>query len=126
MSNPDRYAREELPTIAEDLSAEPAIHRPKKPFVLEQIGGPGAPREIVLDLEETVIGRSLQANVSIDSGSISRRHMALKRTGPEFRCTDLDSSNGVYLNGVKVHSAVLREGDSIKIGDVVFIFHEGS
>jgi pSer/pThr/pTyr-binding forkhead associated (FHA) protein len=39
--------------------------------------------------------------------------------------TDLNSSNGMYLNGVKAHSAVLHEGDQIQIGNVVFIFHEG-
>jgi hypothetical protein len=29
-------------------------------------------------------------------------------------------------NGVKAHSAVLHGGDTIQIGDVVFVFHEGS
>jgi pSer/pThr/pTyr-binding forkhead associated (FHA) protein len=98
----------------------------KKPFVLEQLQGPGAPREFVLDLDEIVVGRSLQATISVESGSISRQHFSLKRKGAEFTCTDLNSSNGVYLNSVKTHSAVLREGDVLQIGDVVFVYHEGS
>jgi hypothetical protein len=32
----------------------------------------------------------------------------------------------MFLNGIKTHSAVLREGDTIQMGDVVFVFHEGS
>jgi hypothetical protein len=30
----------------------------------------------------------------------------------------------VYLNGVRAHSAVLHDGDTLQIGDVVFVFHE--
>jgi pSer/pThr/pTyr-binding forkhead associated (FHA) protein len=38
---------------------------------------------------------------------------------------DLESSNGVFLNGVRVHSAALHEGDVIQIGDAVLVFREG-
>jgi pSer/pThr/pTyr-binding forkhead associated (FHA) protein len=51
--------------------------------------------------------------------------MSLTRNGPQFSCTDLDSANGVLLNGIKAHSAVLHEGDTLQIGDVVFVFREG-
>jgi pSer/pThr/pTyr-binding forkhead associated (FHA) protein len=37
---------------------------------------------------------------------------------------DNDSRNGVFLNGVKVHSAVLRDGDVIQVADSVFVYHE--
>jgi pSer/pThr/pTyr-binding forkhead associated (FHA) protein len=100
--------------------------RSLKPFVLQQLEGPLAPRSFVLDLEELVIGRSTQAHISIDSSMISRRHLLLRKLGGEYRVEDLGSSNGVYLNGVKVHSAVLREGDTLQMGDVILVFHEGS
>jgi pSer/pThr/pTyr-binding forkhead associated (FHA) protein len=32
----------------------------------------------------------------------------------------------VFLNGVKIHSATLREGDNIQLGDVIVIYHEGT
>jgi len=51
--------------------------------------------------------------------------MLLTRSGPEYTCEDCDSTNGIYLNGVRVQSAVLREGDQIQISDVVFIYHDG-
>ena len=107
-----------------DLS--PASRGYNKPFMLQQVEGPGAPRNYVLDLNEVVIGRSTQAHIAIDSGLLSRRHIALRRSGLEFVATDLDSSNGMFLNGVKAHSAVLREGDTIQIGEVVFVYHEGN
>lgn len=112
--------------MVQDVPIPASLRRAKKPFVLEQIGGPGSPREFVLDLPETIIGRSLQATISIDGNGISRQHVAVKRTGPEFGFVDLNSANGVYLNGVKTHSAVLRQGDTLQLGDAVFVFHEGT
>jgi pSer/pThr/pTyr-binding forkhead associated (FHA) protein len=103
----------------------PSLQPNVKPYRLEQIGGPGAPREFPLELDEIVVGRSLQAHIAIESGSISRRHMRLCREGPEYKFADLDSANGVFLNGVKAHSAVLRDGDQLQIGDVVLRYREG-
>lgn len=93
---------------------------------LEQIQGPGAPRELLLLGSETVVGRSNQATICIDSSLLSRRHALFKKNGPELRLIDLESANGVYVNGVRAHSAILCEGDAIQIGDVVLVFREGS
>ena len=72
-----------------------------------------------------VVGRS-EGQIRIASAELSRSHMRIARNGPEYVCTDLDSSNGIYLNGVKIHSAVLREGDHLQLGDVIFVFHAGA
>ena len=37
---------------------------------------------------------------------------------------DFESRNGVFLNGIKVHSAILRDGDILQLADVVFDFYE--
>ena len=124
MSHP-RPTDEDEPTVVGDMQVVPSVRRNQKPFVLQQIEGPGSPRDYILDLDEIVIGRSSQAHISIDSGMISRRHMVLQRSGPEYSVSDLNSSNGVFLNGIKAHSAVLREGDTLQIGDVVLIYREG-
>jgi pSer/pThr/pTyr-binding forkhead associated (FHA) protein len=117
---------EEQTTIAHDAPLMGSVRgRTKKPFVLEQIAGPGAPCEHILELPEIIVGRSLQATISIDGNGLSRQHAAIRRSGPEYSFTDLNSANGVYLNSVKTHSAVLREGDLLQLGDVSFVFHEG-
>jgi hypothetical protein len=125
VSKTDRW-ESEATTSAGIESPVASVRRPGKPFVLQLVRGPGAPREFVLDIDEMVVGRSLQAHISVDSHLISRRHIVLKKHGPEYVCCDLDSKNGMFLNGVKVHSAVLREGDTIQIGDVVLVYNEGS
>ena len=113
-------------TVLGHTDVVPSARPYTKPFLLQQVQGPGAPRNILLELEEVVVGRSHQAHLSIDSARLSRRHMALRRRDHEYVCADLDSANGVFLNGVKVYSAVLREGDTLQIGEVVFIYHEGT
>jgi pSer/pThr/pTyr-binding forkhead associated (FHA) protein len=116
----------EATTSAGIESPVPSLRRPGKPFLLHLVQGPGAPREFLLDLEEIVVGRSLQVHISIESHLISRRHIVLRKSGCEYVCSDLDSKNGMYLNGVRAHSAVLREGDTIQIGDIVLVYNEGS
>ena len=101
------------------------MSRESRPFVLHMIAGPGAPRHYELFAPEMVIGRAPDVDIPINSTDLSRRHIALKRAATQFSLLDLDSRNGVYVNGVKVHSAVLHEGDNIQLGSVVFVFHEG-
>lgn len=102
-----------------------SLERAQKPYVLEQLQGPGAPRRFVLQLAEMIIGRSLQAHISVDSALLSRQHVQLVRSGPEYACKDLGSKNGFYVNGVRAHSAVLRDGDTLQLGDVVMVYREG-
>lgn len=102
------------------------IYRMPKPHYLEMVEGPGAPQRIPLDHRQVlIIGRGDQADYKIDSEELSRRHVMITRDGEEFVAEDLDSRNGVYLNGVKVHSATLRDKDTLQLGGVVLVYHEG-
>jgi pSer/pThr/pTyr-binding forkhead associated (FHA) protein len=90
--------------------------------ILSQVEGPGAPRDFILSKDAVVVGRSAEADIRINSEQVSRKHLLLKRVSGEFSCTDLNSRNGVHLNGVKIHSAVLHDEDTIQIGNVIFDF----
>jgi pSer/pThr/pTyr-binding forkhead associated (FHA) protein len=109
-----------------DVGVVAKVQAAKNCSVLEQVAGPGAPRSFRLELDQLLIGRALEVHVSIESRLLSRRHVAITRAGTEYRATDLDSANGMYLNGVKVHSALLHGGDTLQIGDVVLVFREVS
>ncbi len=91
---------------------------------LEQRRGPGAPRSFALEAPELIVGRSADASVCIDSHLISRRHLLLRRVGPTYQALDLESSNGLFLDGVRIHSAVLFDGDELQLGDVLLVFRE--
>jgi pSer/pThr/pTyr-binding forkhead associated (FHA) protein len=95
------------------------------PHKLVQARGPGTPKTLPLGDHEVVLGRSPEADYQIPSPHLSRRHASVRGVGPEYHLKDLESRNGVFLNGVKISSAVLRDGDTIQLGDVVFIYHKG-
>jgi chromosome segregation ATPase len=68
----------------------------------------------------TRIGRATGCELQIDSGSVSRHH-ALVLVGPrEAIIEDLNSTNGVLVNGRKVARHTLSDGDAITIGETQF------
>lgn len=72
--------------------------------------------EIPLHHEETVIGRASGCQLVLDHVSVSRRHARLTLTDP-VSVHDLDSPNGVYVNGKRiVSSQAIRSGDVITVG----------
>ena len=97
------------------------VAKQHKPLVLRQIKGPGFPRDVNLDIPEVVIGRALEANVSIDSPLVSRRHAAVKRGDSGYSVEDLESGNGIFVNGERVQAAPLRPNDTLQIGDALFV-----
>ncbi len=104
------------------------VHRRERELrwhFFEQIEGEGAPRKIPLIGTKVLIGREPEAIVSIASKRASLQHARLIRDGGEFTIIDNDSVDGVFLNGVKIHSAVLRDGDIIQIADCAFVYREG-
>jgi hypothetical protein len=69
------------------------------------------------------IGRDPDNDLSIPDDSVSRHHAVITLAGTEPRLKDLGSSNGTYVNGLRLRegSLALTEGDSVKLGGVVFI-----
>ena len=82
--------------------------------------------DIQLSEDLYILGRSSKVDLTLESSELSRRHAMLKREQGTFSITDLDSTNGVYLNGTRVHAAQLYHGDIIQLGDLVYEFREWS
>ncbi len=77
-------------------------------------------RELVVDRECMVLGRSRQCDLVIADESLSRRHAEFARTAQGFVVRDLGSLNGIELNGQRVPDATLADGDRLRIGDLEF------
>jgi ABC transport system ATP-binding/permease protein len=71
------------------------------------------------------IGRAIDNDIVIHDVLASRHHAYLHPTpiGAEIR--DADSINGTFVNGIRVGSAVLTEGDVVTIGNVDLVFTGG-
>jgi pSer/pThr/pTyr-binding forkhead associated (FHA) protein len=82
----------------------------------------GERRSFSVVRDMTVIGRREDCDLRIPLGEVSRKHCRMVRDGDTLRLEDLGSSNGTYLNGVRVErEATLNPGDSIQVGPVVFV-----
>ncbi|HEY0800598.1 MAG TPA: FHA domain-containing protein [Steroidobacteraceae bacterium] len=68
----------------------------------------------------TRIGRAAGCELHIDSSSVSRHHALILAGTREAIIEDLNSTNGVILNGRKVTRQVLNDGDIVTIGDIQF------
>jgi diguanylate cyclase (GGDEF)-like protein len=85
-------------------------------------------RRHVLDQEVVTIGRDRENDIVLDSDSVSRRHARVEHRDGRIYLTDLDSTNGTYVNddNEPVRDTQLRRGDQVKIGDTIFKYLSGS
>jgi pSer/pThr/pTyr-binding forkhead associated (FHA) protein len=76
---------------------------------------------VPLDRSETVIGRDPGCDIILAERSASARHARVTRgAGGYFEVHDLDSTNGVLVDGERVARATLHDGDTFTIGDTRF------
>ena len=96
---------------AEELGVEPEI-------VTLSVDG----RKVEVTKRRTVIGRSKDCDVQIDDPGASRRHAELRQEGTAYWIVDLDSTNGLEVNGLRTQRAKLDHGDKITIGSTEISF----
>ena len=92
-------------------------------ITLSVTAGPHAGREFVLEGHDTfLVGRAGDAHLKMsgDDRFFSRRHFLLEVNPPRCRVIDLNSRNGVTLNGGRVAAADVDDGDEIAVGHTVF------
>jgi pSer/pThr/pTyr-binding forkhead associated (FHA) protein len=67
------------------------------------------------------IGRAPRADFRVDAALVSRVHCRLTAGAADLEVTDLDSTNGTFVNGARVDRALLKIGDRLAIGKVLFV-----
>ncbi len=91
-------------------------HREEQPRLVIRM--PGQPlQETPLDRPAFSIGRKPDNDVVLPPKYISGHHGRLERQGTLWHYVDLGSANGTFVNGQRVQSAVLCDGDIMRIGD---------
>lgn len=96
-------------------------------YVLKFISGKYAGGEFALEMNsELIIGRSSELEMVLIEDMVSRHHAKITTTDSEIFIEDLGSTNGTFVNGEKITSCKLKEGDRILIGTsiVKLVFEE--
>ena len=103
---------------ARAAKAAPAKRKPRaQPRELVIHTPQGRPRVVRLDGHDVTFGRSETSTVPLDDAYISDHHAKVFLADGEWRIADLGSTNGTFLNQVKVTSpTALSAGDQLGIG----------
>ncbi|MCP4443834.1 MAG: DUF4388 domain-containing protein [Myxococcales bacterium] len=65
---------------------------------------------------EIIIGRSSDLDMVLVEDMVSRRHAKIATTDTEITISDMGSTNGTFVNGEKISTTPIREGDRILVG----------
>lgn len=83
-----------------------------------EVGG----RRFLLTGAVTVIGRGSDCDIIVDDTNISRRHLELRLTPNGVVVSDLGSTNGTFVEGHRIGSATLVDGNTVTIGRTTIMF----
>jgi hypothetical protein len=75
-----------------------------------------------LDDGTATIGRSKDCDIQLPDPNVSRRHAEVRQEGAAYWIVDLDSTNGMEVNGRRQKRAKLRQGDRIMLGSTELVF----
>jgi pSer/pThr/pTyr-binding forkhead associated (FHA) protein len=71
-----------------------------------------------------VIGRSKDCDIQLSDPNVSRRHAEVRREGKSYTLVDLDSTNGIEVDGKQVKRLELHDGSRFTIGSTEIVFSE--
>jgi pSer/pThr/pTyr-binding forkhead associated (FHA) protein len=135
---PERVVPDEEAPAPSVESGATMVYKPPAPPPTEAASPVelGVEREVVALVEDgrrheirkrrTVIGRSKDCDIQLADPNISRRHAELRQEGTAYWIVDLDSTNGIEINGHRVKRAKLDEGDTVTLGSSDLVFERST
>ena len=94
-------------------------------YVLKFISGKYQGGEFPLEMgSEILIGRSSDLDMVLVEDMVSRKHARITAKNGELEIEDFGSTNGTFVNGEKITTAKLKEGDRVLIGtNIIKLVH---
>jgi hypothetical protein len=101
---------------------------------LNPSGPPARPLGVILELDgrrfgldrpSTTIGRAPECDITVDDPGISRTHARIDIDN-DITVVDLGSTNGTWVDGLRVHQAGLHNGASLTVGSTTFVVRLGA
>lgn len=102
-------------TTRYDDAAEPVVRQVP---VIEVAG-----ERFSLNAAHVSVGRSAEADITVEDSGVSRKHLEIVRQGGHYLAVDLGSTNGSYVDGERLHGRIeLVDGSVITLGRTRLVF----
>jgi diguanylate cyclase (GGDEF)-like protein len=111
-------------TISRDMGTLIRVAAEQSALVLV-LSGPRLGHRVILGDVPIEIGRGSTAGLILDADSVSRKHARIERFGGGHKIMDSGSTNGTYVNGLRVKEQILKDGDRIGIGKALLKYIAG-
>ena len=98
--------------MSEFLSTSVTLRRCK----LVRLGLDGTVAEYIFDQPSVTLGADDDNDLVLDDDKVSRQHARVFQEGDDWLVADLDSTNGTFVNHVRVRVAYLKSGCTIRLG----------
>ena len=90
------------------------------------VSGSAAGARYPIDRDAVLIGRAPNSHIVLSEPDVGWRHCEIRRQGERFSLTDLRSTLGTYINGMRSAEHWLEDRDQIGIGKTVLMFRNGA
>lgn len=111
-------------TISRDMGTLIRVAAEQRALLLV-LSGTRLGHRLVLGDAPIDIGRGSGAALILDADSVSRKHARIERCAGGHKIVDQGSTNGTYVNGVRVEERQLKDGDRIGIGKALLKYLAG-
>ena len=118
-SPPSRRTTNDQTRILTGLIQKPLVLK-KARFVVNS--GRDEGKEMVLQYPRVTIGTLPENSLVLTDTTVSRQHAIVEETAKGYLLRDLDSTNGTFLNGVRVREGYLAAGSVIRLGQTEMTF----
>lgn len=98
----------------------PTLHLRKCKLVLEEADGKLF--EYIFDQDSISIGSDEDNDLVLPYTTVSRYHCKIIQEPVDYILCDLDSTNGTFINKIKIREAYLKNGCNIQLGDILLKF----
>ena len=92
---------------------------------LKVIGGKQDGKLISLAVRRFLVGREQDCQLRPNNDQVSRHHCVFANDDYTIRLRDLGSTNGTFVNGERVSSQRLEDGDRVTFGRTTVTYHAG-
>lgn len=91
-------------------------------YALKILSGKLKGEVLPLQGAQVTIGRSPNCDVTLPNSNISKAHAKIVFESNRILITDLNSTNGSFVNGIKIETSILNPGDKIALFDTILEF----